>query len=82
MVLLAHSQESAAAYDRKYDVVGQVVENDIIDLTDLLTGGFLRVGSIHFPRMNCLRMASGTSHGSCPRGQSNDSRKRRSSGMS
>ena len=68
MVLLAHSEESAAAYDRKHDVVGQVVENDIIDLTDLLTGGFLRVGSIHFPRMNCLRMASDTSHGSCPRG--------------
>src|SRR5438445_4623523 len=36
MIFLAHSQEATEAHDCKHDVIGQLVENNILDLSNLL----------------------------------------------
>src|SRR6185437_9153983 len=48
MVFLAHAENAAETEDGEHDVVGHFVENDILDMADLVAGGVVNRGSLHF----------------------------------
>src|SRR6185437_3797880 len=48
MVFLPHAENTAEAEHGEHDVVRHLVENDVLDMTDLVAGGVVDRGSLHF----------------------------------
>src|SRR5258708_4640055 len=62
MIFLPHSQEATEAHDGKHDVIGQLVENDVLDLANLLAGQILDARADYLLRANRVGACSANSH--------------------
>src|SRR5579859_7882099 len=66
MVLLAHAQEAAKTHNCKHNMVGELIEDDILDLSDLLPSRVLDTRAKNRLRANRVRFCSAHSHDSGP----------------
>src|SRR5262245_34084107 len=63
MVFLGDAEEAAEGDHGEHDVVRQLVEHDVLDLSDLLAGGIVDVGTDHLGGTDRGRVACSSWHG-------------------
>src|SRR5882724_9342725 len=62
MIFLTHPQEATETNDCKHDVIGQLVENDILDVSDLVATRVLHARANDCLRANRIGTCSTYSH--------------------
>src|SRR3954463_6363269 len=62
MIFFGHAEEAAKTNHRKHDGIGLLVENDVLNGTDLGPAGVLYIRSDYFLRSNCRCVARTCCH--------------------
>src|SRR5688572_19430791 len=66
VVLLAHPEHAAEAHDSEQDVVGSLLEHDVLDFADLVARLVEDVGPDRLAGADSVRMSRNSWHGSAP----------------